>query len=271
MTKLSLPVGKAGQRNRGWITGSGRHSGIDYGWYNADPTNSKRIYAAAPGTVIKVTNTSGWGMGWGSRVVIEHASGVRTTYSHFWKNGIKVRKGQKVVAGTYLGQMGGTGDSQGSHLHFELYLKGRRVNPDPYFKRDLPGTPTLASTTPAIEGNPVKTIYKTTTGTGSKPLWALGDDEALDPLNAGWVETRDTNVVSGQWAPRYGSFVWLSTPEFNERRTKFRAPRTTAPSTGGFALTDAQIDALATKIAAALKIPTAEENGKAARDAIVKS
>ena len=271
MTKLSLPVGKAGQRNRGWITGSGRHSGIDYGWYDADPTNSKRIFAAAPGTVIKVTNTSGWGMGWGSRVVIEHASGVRTTYSHFWKNGIKVRKGQKVVAGTYLGQMGGTGDSQGSRLHFELYLKGRRVNPDPYFKRDLPGTPTLASTTPAIEGNPVKTIYKTTTGTGSKPLWALGDDEALDPLNAGWVETRDTNVVSGQWAPRYGSFVWLSTPEFNERRTKFRAPRTTAPSTGGFALTDAQIDALATKIAAALKIPTAEENGKAARDAIVKS
>ena len=31
MTKLTLPVGAAGQKNRGWITGSGRHSGIDYG------------------------------------------------------------------------------------------------------------------------------------------------------------------------------------------------------------------------------------------------
>jgi len=63
MTKLSLPVGKAGQRNRGWIPGV--HRGIDYGWYNADRTNSKRIFAAAPGTVIKVTNTSGWGLGEG--------------------------------------------------------------------------------------------------------------------------------------------------------------------------------------------------------------
>jgi len=126
--------------------------------------------------------------------------------------------------------MGGTGDSQGSHLHFELYLKRRRVNPDPYFTKNLPGTPTPAGTTPTIEGNPVKTIYKTTTGSRNLPLWALGDDEALDPLNAGWVETRDTNVVSGQWAPRYGSFVGMSEAAFVAMRTKFRAPRTTTPN-----------------------------------------
>jgi hypothetical protein len=143
MTKLSLPVGAAGQKNRGWITGRGRHSGIDYGWYNADPTNSKRIYAAAPGKVVSVYNGGGWNKGWGCRVIIQHATGVRTAYNHFWANGIRVAVGQTVAAGTYLGQMGSTGDSQGTHLHFELYRLGFRINPAPYFSKDLPGTSSM--------------------------------------------------------------------------------------------------------------------------------
>jgi murein DD-endopeptidase MepM/ murein hydrolase activator NlpD len=140
MTKLALPVGKADQKNRGWIVGAGRHSGIDYGWYNADPVGSQRVYAAAAGRVASVYNAGGWNDGWGCRVIIEHAPGVRTTYNHFWANGIKVAAGQTISAGTYLGQMGATGDSGGTHLHFELYLDGIRVDPQPYYSKDLPGT-----------------------------------------------------------------------------------------------------------------------------------
>ena len=149
MTKLSLPVGRAGQRERGF---SSTHAGIDYGWYYADPTDSQRTYAAAPGKVVQVVNTSEWGGGWGSRVVIEHAPGVLTTYNHYWLNGIRVQPGQRIVAGTYLGQMGNTGDSAGVHLHFELNINGNRVDPDPYFSKDLPGTkPAGGDTTPIPE------------------------------------------------------------------------------------------------------------------------
>ena len=125
-----------------------------------------------------------------------------------------------------------------------------------------------STTTPIIEGNPVKTIYKTTTGSNNAPLWALGDDEALDPLNSGWVETRDTNVVSGQWGPRYGSFIGISETQFNEYRAKFRAPRVNTPT--GAAITDAQLDALATKVVAALKIPTAAQIAEAVNDDTAK-
>jgi len=113
-----------------------------------------------------------------------------------------------------------------------------------------------------IKGNPVKIIYKTTTQPGGIPLWALGDDEALDPANAGFVETRDSNKVTNEWAPRYGRFHFYSESEFGKLRTKFRTPRTTAPSGGG-SMTDEQVDALATKLGAALKVPTADEVAKA--------
>jgi hypothetical protein len=158
MTKLTLPVGKADQKNRGWITGAGRHSGIDYGWYNADPEGSRRVHAAAPGKVISVYNGGGSNDGWGCRVIIEHAPGVRTTYNHFWSNGIKVKTGQAVDAGTYLGQMGSTGDSSGTHLHFELYLNGSRVDPAPYFSKDLPGTAPALKANQRLSANTVPII-----------------------------------------------------------------------------------------------------------------
>lgn len=111
--------------------------------------------------------------------------------------------------------------------------------------------------TPSIEGNPVKIIYKTTTQPGGVPLWALGDDEALDPEAAGFVETRDSNLVSTQWAPRYGNFVFKSYSDFVALRTKYRTPRAAGGSSAP--MTDAQIAALGAQVAAAVKVPTAKE------------
>lgn len=143
MTKLVWPVDDGpGQLNQGFIPGV--NNGLDIGWYNADPTNSKRTYFAAPGVVVKVEDYAGYNGGWGNRIWVEHAPGVITAYNHYW-DGVtsQFAVGQQVSAGQYIGQMGSTGNSTGEHLHFELWLNGSRVDPTPYFTQDLPGTRTL--------------------------------------------------------------------------------------------------------------------------------
>lgn len=150
MTTLALPVVDAGLWNRGfWYNSStDRHEGIDYGWYTADPAGSQRVFAAAAGKVVSVSSDGSYNGGWGNRVVIEHAGGSKTGYNHLITGGIKVWVGKSVGRGELIAMMGSTGDSQGRHLHFELYLpNGDRVDAKPYFTKDLPGT------TAALESN----------------------------------------------------------------------------------------------------------------------
>jgi hypothetical protein len=125
-----------------------------------------------------------------------------------------------------------------------------------------PALPSQDSSKPtSTEGNLVKIIYKTQTQPGGKPLWALADDEAVDPEKGGFVETRETNVVSGQWAPLYGKFHMVEEAEFVALRTKYRAGK--VETSTAYALTDAQIDTLASRVAERVQIPTAEEIAKA--------
>ena len=96
------------------------HKGIDVANRAAPP-----IVAADSGTVI----VSGWvdNYGFGNRVVIDHGNGYRTTYAHMQK--IYVVVGQTVNRGDALGQMGSTGRSTGTHLHFEVTRNGVHLNP----------------------------------------------------------------------------------------------------------------------------------------------
>jgi len=145
VTKLALPVIDAGLWNRGfWYNSQNdRHEGIDYGWYNADPAGSQRVFAAAAGKVVSVNDGGGYNGGWGNRVVIEHAGGSRTGYNHLATGQIKVWVGKTVGKGELIAMMGNTGDSQGTHLHFEFYMpNGDRVDPKPYFTKDMPGSGT---------------------------------------------------------------------------------------------------------------------------------
>jgi len=84
MTTLSTPVISDDLRGRGYHYNSpnDRHEGIDYGWYYADPEGSRRVFAAAAGTVVSVAASGSYNGGWGNRIVVEHAPGVRTSYSH---------------------------------------------------------------------------------------------------------------------------------------------------------------------------------------------
>ncbi len=75
------------------------------------------IYAAATGKVI-TNKQGGWNGGYGSYIVISHANGTQTLYSHQSSNNVYV--GQVVEAGEVIGYVGSTGRSTGNHLHFEV-------------------------------------------------------------------------------------------------------------------------------------------------------
>ena len=94
------------------------HSGVDL---KTGPKDN--ILAAFDGVVTR----SGPFSGYGNCIVIRHAYGLETLYSHQHKNLVKV--GERVKAGQVIGLTGRTGRATTEHLHFETKLKGRRFNP----------------------------------------------------------------------------------------------------------------------------------------------
>ena len=98
--------------------GARHHSGVDL---KTRPNDN--VVSAFDGVVVKAGPFSGYG----NCIRIRHRYGFETLYSHQSKNLVKV--GQKVKAGEVIGLTGRTGRATTEHLHFELYFKGRRLNP----------------------------------------------------------------------------------------------------------------------------------------------
>ncbi len=99
------------------------HNGSDF----AGPHGTD-IFATADGIVTH----AGWQSGYGKVVVIKHAFGIETRYAHTSR--ILVKKGQRVSRGDHIADMGNTGRSTGTHLHYEVRVNGRPVNPMTYIK-----------------------------------------------------------------------------------------------------------------------------------------
>lgn len=99
------------------------HTGIDF----AVPQGTS-IHAADSGTVVLAE----WYSGYGYCVIIDHGGGVWTLYGHIREGGIKVSQGQRVERGQTIAESGSTGRSTGPHLHFEVRINGKPVNPIPY-------------------------------------------------------------------------------------------------------------------------------------------
>ena len=97
------------------------HAGLDMSGAMGEP-----IYASASGTVV----TAGRANGYGNLIELDHGHGLATRYGHL--SYIGVYNGQRIKQGELIGRMGSTGRSTGTHLHFEVRIDGRAVNPRPY-------------------------------------------------------------------------------------------------------------------------------------------
>ena len=137
-TKPNEPVSASGGKAMCWpvkrvarsyvssYMGDGRgHKGMDIVAPGGTP-----IYAAEGGTV----TFSGWDTsGYGYKIIIKHADGYETLYAHSRK--LYVKKGDVVVKGEHIADVGTTGRSTGNHLHFEVHLNGSIKNPANYIGR----------------------------------------------------------------------------------------------------------------------------------------
>lgn len=104
------------------IYGSVRlHTGVDL-----SATTGTPIRAAADGVVA----SAGWLGGYGNAVVLDHGGGKATLYAH--QSAMNVRQGQEVGKGDVIGRVGCTGSCTGPHLHYEVRLNGKPVDPSPY-------------------------------------------------------------------------------------------------------------------------------------------
>ena len=111
-----------------FTSGYGRRWGrMHYGTDFAAPHGTP-IYATADGVVVH----AGWSSGYGRLIKIKHDFGYETRFGHLSK--IRVRVGQKVSRGERIGDMGNTGRSTGTHLHYEIRVNGSAKNPMKYLE-----------------------------------------------------------------------------------------------------------------------------------------
>lgn len=121
---LAMPVKSAFRFTSPFGQRWGRaHQGIDL----AGPVGTP-VYATGDGVVI----FAGWQRGYGNVIKLQHAMGTETRYSHLSK--IRVKAGQKVSRNSLIGDMGNTGRSTGPHLHYEVRVDGKAVNPMSFIK-----------------------------------------------------------------------------------------------------------------------------------------
>jgi murein DD-endopeptidase MepM/ murein hydrolase activator NlpD len=112
-----------GYRADPFTHGGAFHPGLDFRGPMGAP-----IYAAAKGFV----SFAGPRAGYGKCIEVTHGNGLVTRYAHM--SGFRARLGQPVAAGQLIGAIGSTGRSTGPHLHFEVRINDRPVNPRPFLE-----------------------------------------------------------------------------------------------------------------------------------------
>ncbi len=129
-TPFAMPVKTAvrytsgfGNRRDPFGRGVRGHEGQDMAGAYGSP-----IYATADGVVVQ----AGWASGYGRLVKIRHAHGFETRYGHLAQ--VRVEVGQKVSRGDRIGDMGNSGRSTGTHLHYEVRIGGSPKNPMTFIK-----------------------------------------------------------------------------------------------------------------------------------------
>jgi murein DD-endopeptidase MepM/ murein hydrolase activator NlpD len=123
MTSTGRWVSPYGKRENPITKITNFHSGIDISASSGTP-----IRATADGVV----SYSGWTLHSGYVVILEHGFNFSTVYAHNNKNTVRV--GQEMKRGDLLGYVGSTGQSTGPHVHYEIWEKGKNVNPQKFLQ-----------------------------------------------------------------------------------------------------------------------------------------
>ena len=134
LAAFKVPLGMPVNASVRWTSGFGgrsdpfgrgyrQHEGQDWAGDYGTP-----IYATGDGVVTH----AGWENGYGRLVKIQHAFGIETRYAHMSQ--VRVEVGQKVSRGDRIGDMGNSGRSTGTHLHYEVRIGGGAVNPLKFIK-----------------------------------------------------------------------------------------------------------------------------------------
>src|SRR5439155_465917 len=110
-----------GMRQSPWTKAPEFHGGMDIG-----ANRGTAVQAPAAGTVV----FAGTAPEYGNAVIVDHGQDIKSLYGHLSE--VSVKPGQKVERGTLLAHTGNTGRSSGPHLHYEILVKGRAVNPRAY-------------------------------------------------------------------------------------------------------------------------------------------
>ncbi len=114
-----------GLRRSPWSGMPEEHHGIDIGSSPGTPVRSP-----APGTVVAASAHGRLG----KHVTLDHGNGVRSIYGHL--EAVEVRAGERVERGQVIGLVGNTGRSTGPHLHYELLVDGKPVDPRGFLGAD---------------------------------------------------------------------------------------------------------------------------------------
>lgn len=209
---ISSPFGKR------TINGNTRnHNGIDLGWSSKYGGQNTPILAAADGVIEsaldgKINDTSS--STYGNYIIIDHGSGIKTMYAHLLKNSL-LKKGTKVKMGQEIAKKNNSGYSFGSHLHFEVRIKGVQVDPLLYTYADVGMT--ISSTTAKkhtilkhdfskVEPTPTKTIDELAKEV-IQGKWGNGQERKDRLTNAGYsykeVQDKVNKLLSTPVQPRF--------------------------------------------------------------------
>ena len=109
-----------GMRKHPILGYSRMHRGLDF----AAPTGTP-IYASGNGVVTRIGRNNGYG----EMIRLRHANGYETLYAHLSRYAKGLKKGSRVEQGETIGYVGSTGLSTGPHLHYEVHLQGKSLNP----------------------------------------------------------------------------------------------------------------------------------------------
>ena len=109
------------------------HKALDLGWSKSYGGKNQNIYAAYDGVVTNVVDGKDKDLtsrnNAGNIISIKHADNLETRYIHLRKGSIIVKKGQSVKTGEKIAKMGDSGYTIGNHLHYNVYLNKKTVNP----------------------------------------------------------------------------------------------------------------------------------------------